>query len=171
VKPKNRIHMVEVLASLSDEDCKAVSAQVWGISLKFMIQSRDRATVFEDADVPEDLVVDQTKSNNPYKSLYGDEWVTKIAASTAMSGYTNVRDIHLCKVGEEMMKGTIHEDDWVFYHNALVLFTAADTMAWMKTEPVDSDIKYYDRWFLPKFGVNKGKPTGNTPTNMPGTAH
>jgi hypothetical protein len=31
------------------------------------------------------------------------------------------------------MKGTTHEKDWVFYHDALSLMTANETMEWMKT--------------------------------------
>jgi hypothetical protein len=33
-----------------------------------------------------------------------------------------------------MFKGTMHEADWMFYHDALSLMMAKDTIKWMKEE-------------------------------------
>ena len=43
---------------------------------------------------------------------------------------------------EKMFKGTEHEDNWYFYHDALSLMTSAEYIAWMK------DVGYCKRWLL-----------------------
>ena len=60
-------------------------------------------------------------------------------------------------------------EDWWFYHDALSLMTAKDTIEWMKTKGI------YDRWILPVLGLNSEKdlaryskaPVGNSPELMP----
>jgi len=74
-----------------------------------------------------------------------------------------------------MFKGTTHEDDWAFYHDALSLMTAKSSAVWMK-EMQFKGKSYYDRWILPALGLYdddstlkyyKDKPVGNSPENMP----
>jgi hypothetical protein len=69
-----------------------------------------------------------------------------------------------------MFKGTSHEHDWLFYHDALCLLTAHETVAWMKEKG------YYDKWILLELGLHcddddlkqyRGRPVGNSPENMP----
>ena len=45
---------------------------------------------------------------------------------------------HIYKESEKVMKGTDHENDWYFYHNALSMMMSANTIAWMK------EVGYYD---------------------------
>ena len=54
----------------------------------------------------------------------------------------------------------------MFYHDALSLMTAKDTIQWMKDEDI------YKRWLLPVNGLNAGtiferRPVGNSPEFMP----
>ena len=63
-------------------------------------------------------------------------------------------------------KGTTHEADWYFYHNALSQITVASTVCWMK------DKNIYKRWLIPQNGCNEGtvykeQPVGNSPEFMP----
>jgi hypothetical protein len=69
-----------------------------------------------------------------------------------------------------MFKSTTHEHDWLFYHDALSLLTAQETVSWMKEQG------YYKRWVLPKLGLHsddpdlkqyRGWPVGNSPENTP----
>ena len=65
-----------------------------------------------------------------------------------------------------MFKGTDHEDNWFFYHDALNLMTAKDTIAWMKEKD------YLKHWLLPKLGLLAGtayehKLPGDSPELMP----
>ena len=69
----------------------------------------------------------------------------------------------------EVFKGTVHEDNWVFNHDALSLMTAGATIACMKYKD------YYKGWVLPVNGLNKEadlriyseRPVGNSPEFMP----
>jgi hypothetical protein len=62
------------------------------------------------------------------------------------------------------------KDTWFFYHDALTLMTAKDTIEWMKEKYI------YHRWILPASGLHtddkelayyNNKPCGNSPENMP----
>jgi hypothetical protein len=68
-------------------------------------------------------------------------------------------------------KGTKNEDNWMFYHGALLLMTAKETIRWM---PENS---YQKQWILPVGGLHHwdkylkayfgGPSIGNSPENMP----
>jgi hypothetical protein len=71
------------------------------------------------------------------------------------------------------MHGTIHQDDWLVYHDALSLMTAKQTMEWMENTTTPNIKKYIDRWILPVLGCNDdilrfgGRPMGDFPESMP----
>jgi hypothetical protein len=77
---------------------------------------------------------------------------------------------HIVKETERMMRGMKHEEDWMFYHDALTLMTAKETIAWMK------DKGHFERWILPANRLHTDdpslkyyfcKPVGNSPEMMP----
>ena len=85
-----------------------------------------------------------------------------------MKSHVSVKDLvlHTMRDSAEVFKGTTHEDDWVFYHDALVQMTDKATVAWMK------EIGVYHRWLTPSMGLNDGtvyanRPPGNSPEMMP----
>jgi hypothetical protein len=56
--------------------------------------------------------------------------------------------------------------------DALIQLTCGETIEWLKDQMGPDGITYYDRWFLPKFDLNKGtdffgRPVGNHPEWMP----
>jgi hypothetical protein len=52
------------------------------------------------------------------------------------------------------MHGTIHQDDWLVYHDALALMTAKHTVKWMTNTTTTPDgKKYIDSWILPNLGA------------------
>jgi hypothetical protein len=68
------------------------------------------------------------------------------------------------------MKGTYHEDDWFFYHDALSLMTAMQTIEWMREKD------YLKRWLLPINQLSETnndlknflhRPIGNSPEMIP----
>jgi hypothetical protein len=68
-----------------------------------------------------------------------------------------------------VFKGTTHEHDCKFYHDALSQMTAKDCIAWMENK------EYYNMWILPVNGLHKdfedlkvyvGCPVGNSPELM-----
>jgi hypothetical protein len=73
------------------------------------------------------------------------------------------------------MKGTTHEKDWVFYHNALSLMTAHETVEWMKNAFGENGESYYSRWVLPENELHSDdpalkaylfRPVGNSSENL-----
>ena len=67
---------------------------------------------------------------------------------------------------ENQMKGLVHEDYFYILHNALVLITTNETIAWMKQNV------YLTRWLIPINGLKDGTPysggaIGNIPEFMP----
>jgi hypothetical protein len=50
------------------------------------------------------------------------------------SSYVCITELvrHIHDETQKVMKGTKHEDDWYFYHDALSLMTAKDTIEWIK---------------------------------------
>jgi hypothetical protein len=67
-----------------------------------------------------------------------------------MSSYVCITDVvvHIVKETQHLMKGTKHKYYWVFYHDALMLMTAKETVEWMEQKG------YFERWFLPVYGLH-----------------
>jgi hypothetical protein len=86
-----------------------------------------------------------------------------------MKTVTNVQDLveYIVRVSKEHFAGTKYEDNWYFYHDALSLMTADETIEWIKQKG------YYDHWILPEYDLNKDlknynrvQPVGNNPGAM-----
>ena len=82
---------------------------------------------------------------------------------------------HLIRATDKVFEGTTHENDWLFFHDALSLMTAKDTVKWMKQQQFKGK-SYYDRWILPCLGLHQDEeglkryhcsPVGNSPENIP----
>ena len=72
----------------------------------------------------------------------------------------------MMKEAENLMKGSVREDDSFIFHDTLVLMTAKDTIEWMKEK------NCFHRWLLPMNGLQDGtpydvRPVGNSPEFMP----
>ena len=85
-----------------------------------------------------------------------------------MKQYVCIRDLveHIHNYSAEVFRGTVHENDWFFYHDALKQLTAKSTVVWMKEKG------YYSKWLIPQLGLNGGtvyvsRPVGNRPEWMP----
>ena len=72
--------------------------------------------------------------SNPYFSGYGERWVEKLKSSSSMSKFLCITDLNrfIMKEAENLMKGSVHEDDLFIVHDALVLMKAKETIEWMK---------------------------------------
>lgn len=68
-----------------------------------------------------DTTVDHRKAPNPYLSRYGDQWREIIKGS--IKGHVCVTDLieHMMKESARIMKGTVYDDTWMLYHDALSL--------------------------------------------------
>ncbi|EJK60897.1 hypothetical protein THAOC_18686 [Thalassiosira oceanica] len=112
---------------------------------------------------------DYTKEANPYLARYGeDEWEAEIRKTKHFRGLCCVTDLveHIVCTTRDFYKGTKNEDNWMFYHDALILMTAKECKDWM------AEKGYLKRWILPELGLNEdlgfgGRPVGNSPEFMP----
>jgi hypothetical protein len=118
--------------------------------------------------IPTNAVMDHRKSDNPYLSLYGDDWKIHIEKCTSLKSHVCVTTLiqHIVDASMECMRGTKYEDSWVFMHDALIQMTCKSTIQWMKK------IGIYHRWILPELDLNigtiyAGRPVGNSPEFMP----
>jgi len=77
---------------------------------------------------------------------------------------------HMVTECKRFFAGTRYSQNWMFYHDALSLMTAKDTVAWMKAKG------YYERWILPENGLHTDdpdlkaylhRPVGDSPELMP----
>jgi hypothetical protein len=169
------IETVGTLKALTDEHIDAITRG--GLLSKLgagqLMAIRDQAKlscIDEDAPAP----VDHRKDVNPYKSKYGDDWEAQINASVALSKYVCITEMieFMMVSAAKVFKGTTHELDWVFYHDALSLMTAKETMEWMQQKG------YLKRWILPENGLSSAehdpdltsyarRPPGDNPEGMP----
>ena len=78
---------------------------------------------------------------------------------------------HIVCWSKAMYKNTKYKDMWLFYHNALSLINAKETVTWTKTQKVreGSDVKFHDKWIFPQNRLNteykqfKNRLIGNSP--------
>jgi len=112
--------------------------------------------------------IDFRKHSNPYLARYGTgQWEEKLKNCYHMAGYVCITDMvqHIHDETEALFRGQTF--NWGFYHDALSLMTAKDTIAWMKENHI------YIRWILPELGLNAERkhfanaPVGNSPEFMP----
>ena len=94
---------------------------------------------------PTSFFKDHRKAKNPYLSRYGERWVDKLKSSTAMLKFCCITGLirFMMNESEKLMKGSLHEDDFIIIHNALVLMTAKETINWMRQKG------YLHIWLLP----------------------
>ena len=85
-----------------------------------------------------------------------------------MSKFCCITDLirFMMKEAENLMKGSVHEDDFFIVHDALVLMTVKETIQWMKEK------NYYHSLLMPMNGLQDGTPyaglpVGNSPKFMP----
>jgi hypothetical protein len=167
---KYEISTIKQLKNITDDKIKFIANNERGISINGLTKFREAAKKGKEGRAP--LPRDHRKTPNPYMSKYGsDNWEVEIEKSTYMSSYVSIKKLieHMYTATNEIFEGSTHETTWVWYHDALSLMTAKETISWMK------DKNYYDRWLLPKLklqhvpGLERywDSPTGNNPELMP----
>jgi hypothetical protein len=113
--------------------------------------------------------IDYRKAVNPYLARYSEaEWKEKIDESTLMSKFMCITSLvtHIIETCTEHFADTEYAENWYFYHDALSLMTANETIEWMRQKG------YLKRWILPEMELNagtkfEGRPMGNSPEMMP----
>ena len=74
--------------------------------------------------------IDHCKHDNPYLSLYGDEWLNKIKSTTAFAHTCSIRDLvlHIVSETKRAFQNTEYSNNWYFYHNALTQMNNPETI-------------------------------------------
>ncbi len=74
--------------------------------------------------------------------------------SSGMGPYVSITDLveHIIAESARVMEGTEHENNWCFYHDALMLMTAKETIFWIKAKG------YYKQWIYPELGLYVDNP-------------
>ena len=107
---------------------------------------------------------DHRKAKNLYLSRYGERWVDKQKSSTAMSKLCCItyQISFMVNEAEDLMKGSVHEEDFFIVHDDLVLMKEKKTINWMRKNG------YLHRWLLPLNGLQDGTPYARHPVdNIP----
>lgn len=166
---KHGINTIKELVEASEETLAVVAAEPH-VSRKAVDGFRSQAIdCWVDEPAPE--AIDCRKAENPYERKYGANWKKEIANCTMLNSFMCITSMieHIIKECTEFYRGGPHEDDWYFYHDALSLMTAKETIRWM------TEKDYYKRWLLPVNGCydddpdlkKKGAvPMGDTPEMM-----
>ena len=166
------IKTVKDIKTISDEKANEIT----GIARKNLESMRSQAALSIPGSPPP--LVDHRKSENPYLSKYGNQWEFHFKQSTAMSSSVVITDYieHMMMESRKIMRGTVHEDSWMIYHDSLSLMTAKRTKEWMRKKD------YLKRWILPSRDLyddhedlknyrSAMNPPGNSPELMPWDTH
>jgi hypothetical protein len=146
-----------------------------GMSLQILKQYQAVASTSE-ITTPPNLITNYRKEANPYLARFGQRlWKKEIDQSITLRSTLCITSyiIHMWEQTALAMHGTIHQDDWLVYHDALSLMTAKRTMEWMENTRTPDGKKYIHRWILPELGCNDdiprfgGRPIGDFPESMP----
>ena len=157
------------------EEIAEATALTVGCIRKLHLQAMDATK----GDPPID--VNHLTATNPYQSRYGERWRDEIKHVQRMKKFVCVTDLvtHIVNHSAAAYKGTDHENDWLFYHDALTQMTDKKTIAWMEEKG------WLHRWIRPVLGLNdliivrdidgnektsrsyRGRPVGDCPEAMP----
>lgn len=150
--------------------CATTEERLAGVNVAIL---RANAACALPGSFPSARVVDHKLADNPYESLYGASWRDEIAKTTNLIGFVCITALitHIVIESAKLFVGTVHEHDWVFYHDALSQLTSQETLDWMKSQTYCGRT-YFDLWVKPLAGLNAGtvyahRPPGNGPELMP----
>ena len=144
----------------SEEECRNLVSNVKVLGLKSLMKFKNQAEKSILGNCPCDI--DHTMAGNPFESRYGENWEKKSPELKTTVSIHILID-HIFREAEEIMKGTVHEKDFLVYHNALSLMTGKGSVEYMQKQ------WYWDRLIRSLNGVNnklkrfKNRVAGNHP--------
>lgn len=135
------------------------------VGIKSIATWRAASGLASPLDRPSDVFLDHRLADNPYLSYYGNTWEQEIAKVDALKSVICVKLLvtHIYEESRKAFIGTLYENNWFFFHDALSLMTCTSTVEWMK------EMGYYKHWILPVMGCNEHHspynkfPCGNSP--------
>ena len=99
--------------------------------------------------------VDYCQSDNPYEARYGSDWRDRIIKSTSMKPYTCIAFLidHIKEESKRVMKDTVYEDNYYYYHYALSLMTAKATKEYMVSKTFFMTTETYGPIVIGRLGI------------------
>ena len=179
---KNGISTVQDLMILDEKELNQIAKSTKGLAIAGLSKLQDSIASVICKNAPKETCY--LDSDNPYAARYGTEkdewgvesWVTFLKSTPSFSGVVCITDLvqHIARETKEFYKGTKHESDFYFYHDALKQLTHKDTVAWMKRTIVPGTSRsIYNCWIKPELGLNDcigpgwNRPTGDCAELMP----
>jgi hypothetical protein len=125
---KHGITTVGHIRDMTDENIQNIVSEESYLPRGRLIQLREEASKCQTRNKPR--IKDHRKEANPYESKFGSDWEEHIDKSVTLSQYVCITDMveHIFVESAKLFKGAKHEHDWSFYHDALSLMTAKDTI-------------------------------------------
>ncbi len=125
---KHGITTVGHIRDMTDKNIQNIVSEESYLPRGRLIQLREEASKCQTRNKPR--IKDHQKEANPYESKFGLDWEEHIDKSVTLSQYVCITDMveHIFLESAKLFKGTKHEHDWSFYHDALSLMTAKDTI-------------------------------------------
>ena len=157
------VRTVEDFANLAEDRVK-ILGKLQGLSEKRIKFIQKAARVARDG-AWDGSVVDHRDSANPWKSRWPEDWEERRRKSMKKDACVKDLVTHIIQATQEVFNGTKHEEDWVFYHDALAQMMDRKCVAWMKTQFDVHGVSYFDRWLTPKY-LDFDTPPGNSPEIM-----
>ena len=159
------------LLTIIDIEEMAIALNDTNLTVRKLVKLKESAEMSHSGACPH-VVIDYTKADNPYEARFGDNWMNEIKQVQLLQPYVCVTSLveYLVEATKKVMQGTLYEGKELFFHDALSLMTAHDTVQWMKEKD------YYKYWLLPVLGCNDivgenkscyaRRPVGNSPELM-----
>ena len=149
---ENGLELVEDLIKIKHDQEKQAAAirTVKGLSRKLMNSLLLQLDGVIIGQCPPDI--DHTQHENPYKSLWKEEWEQKMEQSATLAPYTSINKLirHIFTETERAFSGSRFANTWRVYHDALKLMMGKEAVAFMKTNG------WYERLIKPILGLNEG---------------
>ena len=164
----SKVKHLTLISAFDDENIRSKVLCIQGIGKEGLSKLEELAASAKPG-AYESVRVDHRRMPHPYKSRFPETWSEELEKDIrkwfSMVCITELIR-HILKASAEVMKGTTHESDWYFYHNALQQLADPRTRQWM----IDQGVM--KRWLVPIDPCNEGTvyqgcPIGNTPEVMP----
>ena len=124
----------------------------------------DHATSAKPSKTPNKI--DYWKTSNTYEYQYDPDWSVEVKKSSFLRCYAYVIDMieHMDSKIIRLFNGTTHKKSCLFYHDALSLVTAKESLKWMKEKGYEemcilTEIYLFSR--NPVFKHHRSFPPGN----------
>ena len=142
--------------------------KVKGLSIKTLKNIIQKSVQAIPGSRPQKIVVKHSEMSNSYKSLYRSQWNQEIFKTITIKRFISINTLvqKMYNNIKKLFQGTVYENNFFFYHDALSLMTSPSCKDFMKKTGI------INHWILPQNKLNENtvysnRPIGNSPEVMP----